>query len=115
MVYRTKKFDLVQRISKIKTNRASVKSAESKQTENEASDSAPVKKVEKNRDHLKIFLDTGMVELVWLWLAIVYKQIIKSIHLVKTQVIYFSWVFICSMVTKNISPFESKRRTCKLL
>ena len=63
MVYRTKKFDLVQRISKIKTNyRASVKSAESKQTENEASDSVPVKKAEKSRNHLKIFLDTGMVE-----------------------------------------------------
>ena len=99
MVYRTKKFDLVQRISKIKTNyRASVKSAESKQTESEASDSAPVKKVEKNRDHLKIFLDTGMVELVWLWLAIVYKQIIKSIHLVKTQIMKYHcrWVLLYS-------------------
>lgn len=65
MVYGTKKFKLVQRISKIKTNKSTSKSTETKQTEkdsaNTTTDTVPAKEPD-NRDHLKIFLDTGMVE-----------------------------------------------------
>lgn len=65
MVYGTKRFDLVQRISKIKSNRPSSKAANSTvcaATSDNGVQTVTPRKPEKHKDYLRIFLDTGMVE-----------------------------------------------------
>lgn len=63
MVYSTKKFDLIQRISKIKSNRSMTHPPVHQENKSGSTvESVTPRKPEKNKDFLRIFLDTGMVE-----------------------------------------------------